>query len=85
MTFSTLNNSQTAWYQENRPGHAIAGSSGTALISDLIVNDYLVGTRARVVSTGTTTSGVRTLTLERLGIQFTVGWVATSSVIIIRP
>lgn len=85
MTFSTLNNPQTAWYQSNRPGPVVTGTPGTALVSDLQANDYLVGARLRVISTGATVSGVRTLTVERLGVQFNVAWVAASSLIVIRP
>lgn len=89
MTFAGLNNAQTTWYKANRPGTAAAaaGTPGTALVSDLQAEDYLVGARLRVISTGTTVSGVRTLTVERpaQGITHTVQWVAASSVIIIRP
>lgn len=85
MAFAGLNNAQTAWWLANRPGGLPEGTPGTALVSDLAADDYLVGARARVAGTGSTSGGVRTLTLERLGTQFTVGWVAASSVIIIRP
>lgn len=56
----------------------------TALVSDLAVNDYLVGPRARVASLGATTAGLRAITLERMGVQWTVNWTATSTVIISR-
>jgi hypothetical protein len=86
MAFAALSNTWTAWYLANRPGSAPAGTPGTALISDLIANDYLVGGRMTVVSTGTTTSGVRTLTVKRAdGPNFTVAYTAASSVLIIRP
>ena len=85
MAFATLNNAQTAWWLANRPGHLPNGTPGTALVSDLLVDDYLAGARMRVVSTGSTVSGVRTLTVERAGLQATVNWVAASTVIILRP
>jgi len=87
MAFSSLVNSWTQWFQNNRPGNVGAGSGtpGTALVSDLQAEDYVVGARVRIVSTGATTSGVRSLTVERAGFQFTVGWVAASTVVIIRP
>jgi hypothetical protein len=84
MAFSALNNAQTAWYLANRPGGLPNGTPGTALVSDLAVNDFVIGARATVVSTGTTTSGVRTLTVSRAGMNFTVQWVAASTVLIIR-
>ena len=85
MAFSTLNNTWTSWYLANRPGDKPTGSPGTALVSDLVAGDYVVGSRASVVSTGTTTSGNRTLTMSRVGYpNFTVVWVAASTVLIIR-
>jgi len=87
MAFSALNNVWTQWYQTYRSGTVAAGSGtpGTALVSDLIANDYLCGPRATVASTGTTTSGNRTLTLERNGFQWTTTMVAAHTVLIIRP
>jgi hypothetical protein len=87
MTFSTLNDSWATWYKNNRPGTVApgAGTPGTALVSDLTAGDYLCGARATVVSTGSTTSGNRTLTLTRNGFQWTQTLVAASSVLIIRP
>lgn len=86
MAFSGLNNAQTAWYLANRPGGKPSGSSGTALVSDLVAGDYITGARCIVVSTGSTTSGVRTLTVSKPGISvdYTVNWVAASTVLIIR-
>jgi hypothetical protein len=88
MAFSALNNAWTAWYLENRPGQGNSpntGTAGTALVSDLQANDFLCGMRAKVASTGSTTSGNRTLTLDRLGFQWTQTLVAASTVLIIRP
>lgn len=86
MAFAALNNAQTTWFKTNRHGGLPSGNAGTALVSDLLVNDYLVGMRATVTATGTTTSGVRTLTVNRFGQgTMTIQWVAASTVIIIRP
>jgi hypothetical protein len=52
----------------------------TALVSDLVVDDFLWGPRA----TGATVSGLRTLTLERLGVQWTVSWAAAQAEVISR-
>jgi hypothetical protein len=56
----------------------------TALVSDLVVDDFLWGPRARVAATGATVSGLRTLTLERLGVQWTVSWAAAQAEVISR-
>lgn len=85
MAFTNLTNAQTTWFLTNRHAGLSDGTPGTALVSDLLVGDYVIGARAKIASLGTTTSGVRTLTLDRVGTQFTVGWVAASSAIIIRP
>lgn len=86
MAFAALVNTYTAWMLANRAGSAPGGSPGTALVSDLIVGDWLVGARATVTALGTTTSGVRTLTLGKIsGASHSVQWVAASSVVIIRP
>lgn len=85
MAYSALVNAWTAWYLANRPGGKPSGAPGTALISDLIAGDYCVGSRSTVVSTGATTSGVRTLTMSKPGFaNYDVNWVAASSVVIIR-
>lgn len=85
MAFSSLNNAWTQWFQTNRPGPAAAGTPGTALVSDLLANDYLCGIRASIVSTGTTTSGNRTLTFDRAGFEWTQTLVAAHTLLIIRP
>jgi hypothetical protein len=86
MSFTTLINAQTQWYLANRNGGLSAGTTGTALVSDLQAGDYIVGSRTTVVSTGSTVSGIRALTLSRPGVgDFTVNWTAASSAgIIIR-
>jgi hypothetical protein len=85
MAFTVTNTALDQWYKAYRAYTAPAGTTGTALVSDLIANDYCVGARARVVTPGTTTSGNRTLTVERNGTQFPVVWPAASSIQIIRP
>lgn len=86
MAFSALVNSWTSWYLANRYGTAPGGSPGTCLVSDLLANDYCVGARLKIVSTGATTSGNRTLTVQRADDpSFTVVWPAASSIVIIRP
>jgi len=87
MSLAALTQAWADWLNANRPGHStLPGSWYTALVSDLQADDYLHGPRAIVVSTGSTVSGVRTLTLQRVatGVQFTVGYVAASSVVIRR-
>lgn len=86
MAYSTLSNAWTAWYLANRPGGKPSGAPGTALVSDLAAGDYVVGARVTIVSTGSTTSGNRTLTVTRAGVSanFDVVWVAASTVLIIR-
>lgn len=84
MAFSALNNSQTAWFLANRPGGLPAGTPGTCLVSDLAVGDFDIGSRAKVTATGATTSGVRSITMQRAGVTFTVNWTAASTVLIIR-
>jgi hypothetical protein len=67
-------------WRDLRPGHLDAataqGWSGT--VNELVAGDFLVGPRARVVSAGVTGTN-RTLTLERLGVQFNVTYVGASS------
>lgn len=74
----------TPWVAQRTPSWQANTQWYTALVSDLAVNDYLVGPRARVVATGATTAGLRALTLDRMGVQWTVNWTATSSVVIAR-
>jgi len=86
MAFSSLVNSWTQWFQNNRSGTVVAGSGtpGTALVSDLQAGDFLVGLRATVITHDTSGTN-RDEVVERAGIQFTVSMVATSTVVIIRP
>jgi hypothetical protein len=60
-----------------------SGQPGNALVSDLAVNDYLPGQRAKITAISGTTN--RTLTLERRGFTYQVTWVGASSVVAIRP
>lgn len=86
MAFSTVTGAWANWWAANRNGGVTAGTFGAALPSDLVAGDYVVGARSTVVSTGTTTSGVRTLTLSRPGYpNYTVGWRTADTVHIIRP
>jgi hypothetical protein len=77
------------WWLSNRRGSAApTGTVYNGLVSDLAANDYLVGTRATVVSTGATSgtapNQVRALTINRLGIQQTVSWPIGATVQLIR-
>jgi len=72
------------WWLAYRNGGLPNGTVYNALVSDLAVNDYLVGARAKVTATGATTSGNRALTLDRLGTTMNVSWQAASTVQIIR-
>lgn len=85
MTFTPTSNPQNTWFLQNRNGGLPTGTIGVATVADLLVGDYLVGTRATVTVLGTTTSGNRTLTLTSNGISFVVSLVAASSLTIIRP
>jgi hypothetical protein len=86
MAFASITGAYANWWTSNRNGGVQAGTFGTALVSDLLVNDYVVGVRSKVVSLGTTTSGVLTLTLSRPGYpNYTVSWRTTDTVHIIRP
>jgi hypothetical protein len=86
MAFAAVTGAYATWWAANRNGGVGAGTFGTALVSDLLVDDYVIGARSTVVSLGTTTSGVRTLTLSRPGYSnYTVGWRTADTVHIIRP
>ena len=86
MAFTAVTGTWASWWLANRNGGLPSGTFGSALVSDLLAGDYVVGSRTTVVSTGTTTSGVRTLTLSRPGApNFTVGWRTADTVHIIRP
>lgn len=86
MAFTAVTGAYASWWVANRPGDLPNGTFGTALVSDLLVGDYVTGARCTVVSLGTTTSGVRTMTMSRPGHpNFTVGWRTADTVHIIRP
>lgn len=86
MSFVAVTGAWASWWLANRNGGVASGTFGSALVSDLAVGDYVVGARTTVVSTGSTTSGVRTLTLSRPDApNFTVGWRTADTVHIIRP
>lgn len=86
MAFSTVTGAWANWWKANRNGGYPGGTFGSALVSDLAVDDYVVGARSTVVSTGSTASGIRTLTLSRPGaVNYTVGWRTADTVHIIRP
>jgi len=72
------------WWLQYRNGGLPSGVVYNCLVSDLAVNDYLVGARAKVTATGATTSGNRSLTLDRLGTVMAVSWPAAQTVQIIR-
>lgn len=86
MAWTPTTNAYLSWYLAYRNGGAGAGTTGTALVSDLQVNDYLVGCRSTVMVTGSTVSGSRSLTLRRPGFpDYVVSWKTGDSVPIIRP
>lgn len=67
--------------QRNGVGTSPSATLRSGLVSDLAVGDFLIGVRAVVTATGTTTSGVRTLTLLRRGeLSFPVQWPAAATV-----
>ena len=85
MAFTAITGTYASWWIANRPGDNAAGTFGTALVSDLLVGDYVTGARATVVSLGSTVSGIRTMTMSRPGyLNFTVGWRTADTVHIIR-
>lgn len=86
MAFTAVTGAWATWWVANRNGGVPTGTFGSALVSDLLVGDYVVGARSKVEVLGTTTSGVRTLTLSRPGYpNYVVGWRAADTVHIIRP
>ena len=86
MALNQVTGSRSTHWLSTRPGPVPpAGAAAyTALVSDLAADDFLCGARAVVVSTGATVSGNRTLTLRRLGHEWTQTLVAASSLMIIR-
>lgn len=85
MAFTTVTGAYANWWLANRNGGLPGGTFGSALVSDLLVGDYVVGARSKVVSLGSTVSGVLTLTLSRVGYpNYTVGWRTADTVHIIR-
>lgn len=86
MAFNAVTGAWANWWKENRPGGLPDGTFGSALVSDLAAGDYVVGARSTVVSTGSTSSGIRTLTLQRPGsANYNVGWRTADTIHIIRP
>lgn len=83
MALVQITGSRAAYWESFRPGPT-GGTMYTALVSDLAVGDFICGSRAVVVSTGTTTGGNRTLTLSRVGHTWTQTMVAASSLAVIR-
>jgi hypothetical protein len=84
MSLSTVTGAQATYWLLTRPGPAANGTPYLALVSDLVDGDFLCGPRATVVTAGSTTSGNRTLTLSRVGFQWTTTMPAASQVMIIR-
>jgi hypothetical protein len=83
MAVTTLSQALHDWWTSRLPGlEANPGATlRSGLVSDLVVNDFLVGTRSTVIATGATTSGNRALTLRRRGeIEFNVSWPAAATV-----
>lgn len=84
MALTAQSGSLASWWLAYRYGSNPAGTVYNALVSDLQAGDYLVGARAKVESTGATTSGNRTLTLSRAGVTWPAVMPAASSLQIIR-
>ena len=91
MALTALSQTLTDYYLNSRPGFqnflGYIAPTGVydALVSDLAAGDYLIGARAIVTATGATTSGNRSMTIQRsVGPSATVSWPATSSVRITR-
>lgn len=86
MALTQVTGARATYWLATRPGPGTPTGTTvyTALVSDLAAGDFLCGMRAKVVSTGSTTSGNRTLTLTRLGHTWTQTLVAASSLMIIR-
>jgi hypothetical protein len=84
MALTQVTGARATYWMSTRPGGLPNGTPYTALVSDLAAGDFICGMRATVVSTGSTTSGNRTLTLNRLGITWTQTLVAASTLMIIR-
>lgn len=87
MAWTALTQSiQDLWLATRQPVGGSTSTLGTALVSDLVVGDFLPGARATVTATGSTVSGNRSLTLQRRGeLTFTVSWPATASMWVARP
>jgi hypothetical protein len=84
MSISAVTGAQATYWLSTRPGPVENGTPYLALVSDLVDGDYLCGPRTTVVTAGSTTSGNRTLTLSRVGFQWTTTMPAASQVMIIR-
>lgn len=66
-------------------GRIGAGTANSALISDLVDGDFLLGPRAYVVGTPTVSGTNRVITLKRRDMpNYTVTWNAADTVWIIR-
>lgn len=87
MAFVALTQSiQDFWLSIRQPTNAAPKTTlGSALVSDLVVDDFLPGVRAVVTATGATTSGNRSLTLEgHDALTYTVSWPAAATVWVAR-
>jgi hypothetical protein len=74
-----------AWVKFGRTGTVTNGTARQGLVSDLAVNDFLLGPRAQVIAAPAAVGGVRTLTLRRRGtLDFTVNWPDTAIVWFVR-
>lgn len=84
MALTQVTGARATFWLTQRPGPTAGTAVYTCLVSDLAANDFVCGMRAVVTVTGTTVSGKRTLTFERLGHTWTQTAVATAGVMIIR-
>lgn len=86
MAFAALTGAWATWWLNNRHGGLPTGTFGSALPSDLLVGDYVVGMRSTVASLGNTNAGVRSVTFSRPGVpNYTVGMRTADPIHVIRP
>lgn len=84
MALTQVTGNRATYWLNARPGVSGGTTVYTALVSDLVVDDFVCGMRATITSVGGTSSGNRTLTFNRLGHTWTQTLPAASTVMIIR-
>jgi hypothetical protein len=84
MALTIKTDNQANWYITNRSGGNTTGTVYTALVSDLVVGDYLPGPRFTIASVGAVTGSNKAFTVTRLGQTMPISWPTASTVQIIR-